>query len=84
MDESTWHVPPQDVVFCQNVLLYFRPEHRFAVVERLCRRLNPGGYLFLAPAEVVGLRLPGIRQVAAEDALVYQNVGDLGLGARSL
>jgi chemotaxis methyl-accepting protein methylase len=83
MDEGTWAVPAQDVVFCQNVLLYFRPEHRLAVVERLCRRLNPGGYLFLAPAEVVGLRLPGIRQVAAEDALVYQNFGDQGLGART-
>ncbi len=69
--ESYW-VSAQDVIFCQNVLLYFEPESRLETVKRLCQRLNPGGYLFLAPAEVVGLKLPNVQLVREPDALIYQ------------
>ena len=61
-----------DVVFCQNVLIYFRRESRSAIVQRLCQYLRPGGYLFLGPAEVVGLQLPEIQPVRFPDALIYQ------------
>lgn len=63
-----------DVIFCQNVLIYFQREQRVAVVERLCQYLRPGGYLFLGPAEVVGLQLPGVRAVRIVDALIYQRI----------
>jgi len=73
-DPATYWISAQDVIFCQNVLIYFNPEKRLEVVSRLCQRLNPGGYLFLAPAEVVGLKLPGIQSVRLTDVLVYQRV----------
>ena len=72
MRPSTWWVTGQDVIFCQNLLIYLQEEDRLALVERLCRRLNPGGYLFLAPGEVVGLRLPRMRAARLEDCLAYQ------------
>ncbi|MBI5029107.1 MAG: protein-glutamate O-methyltransferase CheR [Chloroflexi bacterium] len=71
IDPAYW-VSAQDVIFCQNVLLYFELESRLAVVQRLCQCLNPGGFLFLAPAEVVGLKLPGIQLVRQPDSLIYQ------------
>ena len=71
IDPNYW-VSGQDVIFCQNVLLYFELEQRLAVVQRLCHCLNPGGFLFLAPAEVVGLKLPGIQLVRQPDSLIYQ------------
>jgi chemotaxis methyl-accepting protein methylase len=51
---APWALPPQDVIFCQNVLLYFQPPGRAAVLRRLGECLTPGGYLFLAPAEAMG------------------------------
>lgn len=66
----------QDVVFCQNVLIYFRPALRQRVVADLARRLRPGGYLFPAPGEVVGLELPGTLALARFDgALAYRRAG---------
>jgi chemotaxis methyl-accepting protein methylase len=69
---STYWISAQDVIFCQNVLIYFNPERRIEIVRRLCQRLNVGGYLFLAPAEVVGLGQPGVEPVRLKDSLIYQ------------
>jgi chemotaxis methyl-accepting protein methylase len=73
-DPDSYWISAQDVIFCQNVLIYFKPESRIEIVRRLCQRLNPGGYLFLAPAEVVGLKLPGVQPVRLPDSLIYQRV----------
>lgn len=43
-----------DIIFCRNVMIYFRPETVRAVVGRLRRALRPGGYLFLGHAETLG------------------------------
>ncbi|MBI4748481.1 MAG: protein-glutamate O-methyltransferase CheR [Acidobacteria bacterium] len=67
-------VPGQDVIFCQNALIYFTAEFRPVVVQALCQCLNPGGFLFLAPGEIVGFKLPGIQSVKAEDSLVFQRL----------
>ncbi len=64
--------PLQDVIFCQNVLLYFQPDLRLEVVRRLVRRLAPGGFLFLAPGEIVGLRLPELTHLREARAAVYR------------
>ena len=63
---------PQDVIFCQNVLLYFHPDLRTEVVRRLVRHLAPGGFLFLAPGEIVGLRLPELSGLRCASAAVYR------------
>lgn len=68
------NIPPQDVIFCHNVLIYFRQEDRIRAVDRLCERLNPGGFLFLGPAELLGHRPPGTQFVSLKDCLVYQRL----------
>ena len=73
-DPSNYWVANQDVIFCQNVLIYFQLEDRLAIVRRLCRCLNVGGYLFLGPAEVVGLRLPQMQLTNWHDVLVYKRI----------
>ena len=42
-----------DLVFCRNVMIYFTPAGRAAVVEQLTNRLMPDGYLFVGHAESV-------------------------------
>jgi chemotaxis protein methyltransferase CheR len=40
-----------DLVLCRNVLIYFRPETKTRVIERLVRHLEPAGHLLLGHAE---------------------------------
>jgi chemotaxis protein methyltransferase CheR len=40
-----------DLIFCRNVLIYFSPEGRAAVIDRLTDRLSPSGLLFVGHAE---------------------------------
>lgn len=63
-----------DIIFCQNVLIYFPLENRGQIVQHLCQRLRPGGYLFLGPAEAVGLKLQGMRTRRCAGALLHQRL----------
>ena len=74
LDPSSYWITAQDIIFCQNVMIYFDPANRVELVTRLSQRLNPGGYLFLGPAEVVGLRLPGFEFIKFKDVLLYRKL----------
>ncbi len=49
-------------VFCRNVLIYFPREVIPSVLERLVQALAPGGWLFLAPAELPFARDMGLEE----------------------
>lgn len=59
MDES-YHIAGKfDVVFCRNVLIYFDRNIQEAVLQKICRNLKPGGYLFHGHSEsLIGMDLP--------------------------
>lgn len=42
-----------DLLFCRNVMIYFRPATTRSMVERFSRCLTPGGYFFLGHAETL-------------------------------
>jgi chemotaxis protein methyltransferase CheR len=42
-----------DLLFCRNVMIYFRLATTRSIVERFSRCLNPGGYFFLGHAETL-------------------------------
>ena len=43
-----------DAIFCRNVLMYFEPSYRYAVLENLASCLAPGGLLCLGASESAG------------------------------
>ncbi len=48
-----------DVIFCRNVIIYFERNVQEIVLNRLCRYLKTGGYMFIGHSETLnGLRLP--------------------------
>ena len=48
-----------DVIFLRNVLIYFDKNIQEAVVNKVCRYVNPGGYLFISHSESLsGLQVP--------------------------
>lgn len=40
-----------DLVFCSNLLFYYRPEIRNRILDKVCRALSPGGYFVTGEAE---------------------------------
>jgi chemotaxis protein methyltransferase CheR len=58
-----------DVIFFRNVMIYFDKPTQEAVINKLCRNLVPGGYLFVGHSEsLAGLNLP----VTAVGSAIYR------------
>jgi chemotaxis protein methyltransferase CheR len=52
-----------DVVFCRNVLIYFDRETQEKVLNKICTKINSGGYFFLGHSEsIMNMDLP-LRQI---------------------
>ena len=71
--DARWGVPPQDVIVCQNVLLYFGQQERVRVLDRFYETLRPGGYLLVGAAELPTAPVrQGLRPSRLGDALAYR------------
>ena len=60
-----------DVIFCQNLLIYFRRWRRREILNRLVERLVPGGLLVIGAGEVVGWQHPELTPVADSQVLAF-------------
>lgn len=61
-----------DVVFCQNVLIYFSPAAVAQAVARLAASVAIGGYLLLGPGEAPHDRPPGLDPVVVNGVRAFQ------------
>jgi chemotaxis protein methyltransferase CheR len=65
MDEE-YGMPEMHVIFCRNVIIYFNRHTQILLLQRLCRRLAPGGYIFMGHSETLhGMPLPLMSVAAA-------------------
>lgn len=60
-----------DIIFCQNVLIYFRRELQFKVLDSLVRHLKLGGVLIIGPGEVLGWQHQQMRRTKDEAVLSF-------------
>ncbi len=60
-----------DVIFCQNLLIYFRRWRRREILNRLAERLAPGGLLVVGVGEVAGWQHPELQPVADDRVLAF-------------
>ena len=55
-----------DIIFCQNLLLYFKRWRRRQILNQLAERLAPGGMLILGLGEIAGWTHPLLTRVENE------------------
>lgn len=66
----------QDLIFCQNVLIYFRKELRHEILTELGNRLALGGVLIIGAGEALAWEHPKLKRVDDKRALAFQRVRD--------
>ena len=68
-----WSVmPPQDIVFLRNVMIYFNVDNKRIILGKIRRLLRPGGYLFLGGAETTFNLDDAFERVAIDKAICYR------------
>ena len=72
MDVARSPLKRLDLIFCQNVLIYFARERRGVLLEALTELLKPGGLLVLGPGEVLGFVDPALSRIGGAQTLAYR------------
>jgi chemotaxis protein methyltransferase CheR/type IV pilus assembly protein PilK len=61
-----------DLIYCQNMLIYFSRERRHELLAQLAKRLAPGGVLVLGPGDVPSWSHPEFERIRFEGTLAYR------------
>lgn len=72
LDAASGMVGPVDIVFCQNVLIYFDNAERERIVNQLAEHVVPGGMLVLGAGELLRWSRPDFKRIATDDTLAYR------------
>lgn len=72
MDLDRQSLSPLDLVFCQNVLIYFGRELRVRLLDRIATLLNPGGVVILGSGEVMSYAHPLLERVDHRSVLAFR------------
>ncbi len=68
-----------DIIFCRNVMMYFRPEVYQRVFRQFAESLKPGGFLFLGYAEGSMAPKEIFEARTCCDTFIYQKRANLGI-----
>ncbi len=63
-----------DIIFCRNVLIYFKDESKKEILGRFHESLNPNGYLFLGPTEMIRGLVDGFKMITLKDCVAFQKM----------
>lgn len=65
-------VGPVDIVFCQNVLIYFDMPERERIVNQLAEHVLPGGILVLGAGEMLRWNRANFKRIAGEEIFAFK------------
>lgn len=65
-----------NVIFCQNVLIYFPREKQRWIIDQLVARLNEKGLLILGAGEDAGWQNERVQRLQWPGVCAYQKIGD--------
>ncbi len=68
----TRNTSAMDVIFCRNVLMYFKPVHAAQIVRRHCLSLVNGGWLVISPTEASRIMAEAMEMVNFPGAILYR------------
>lgn len=60
-----------DIIYCQNVLIYFRRWRRREILNRLAEKLKPGGILVIGLGEIVDWKHPDLDPMPDNSTLAF-------------
>ncbi len=72
LDDSPPFADGVDIIFCHNLLIYFRRWRRRQAVKRLVSTLRPGGILVVGPGELSDWVPPGAARVTYPGVQAYK------------
>lgn len=72
LDLKSMPLEKMDVIFCQNLLIYFRRWRRREILQGFAERLKPGGLLVIGLGEVAEWRHPHLQRLNDERVHAYQ------------
>ena len=65
-----------DIIFCQNVLIYFQKERKHEIVTNLAKSLEPGGLMMLGLGDISGWCPDSLKRIKAPNVLAFtKNIG---------
>ena len=67
-------LPLQNVIICQNMLIYFRQFDQRDILTRLAAQCELGGYIVLAPGEALFWRPSNMRRIAHPQVNAWQKI----------
>ncbi|WP_390592350.1 CheR family methyltransferase [Simiduia litorea] len=65
---------PMDVIFCQNLLIYFRRWRRREILNLLVERLKPNGVLVVGLGEITDWNHPKLKRVGGDEIQAYMRI----------
>lgn len=63
---------PMDIIFCQNVLIYFNRDRRKQIIYQLVKHLRPGGFLVLGAGETLNNPHPQLEKIDYPNSLGFR------------
>lgn len=70
LDEATLGM--MDIIFCQNVLIYFKREQRRRILNQLVEHLRPGGILVLGAGEITDWQPDDLESLGYPGTLAFR------------
>lgn len=82
-DDSTSPRQQFDIIYSQNLLIYFQPEKRRELLSNLVTHLKPGGMLVLGPGEILRWTPAGLTRIDNKHCLAFSLDGRAGDNIRT-